>query len=231
MEQRDTFFCGVGGSRAHHIEIESSDYDLLFIASDVPTRMSTHEYFEDTGYNVISSPPQWFFDRVYDTRYWAVWQYFYLLEYKSTNDFTAFIQENRDNFIHKNRQLLLAAYEEKIAKIKRSFSGFCIVNRKMVAYAFLFLYLLRDLPQGKAPIECFRPDGEIHDFLINVRHGEYSEEFLWDRFQALEAAKNHERAFYNTPRDEDFFRMVKSELDRYNFLPYEEWKKQQIQPH
>ena len=30
--------------------------------------------------------------------------------------------------------------------------------------------------------------------------------------------------FYDSPRDEELFRTVKSEIGRYNFLPYEDWK-------
>ena len=85
--------------------------------------------------------------------------------------------------------------------------------------------ILIDLPRGKEPIKCFRPEGEFHDFLINIRNGEYSEEYLWNEFLKLEEQKNKELKFYKAPRDEEFFRMVKNEIGKYNFLPYEDWKK------
>lgn len=217
------FFCGIGGSRSHNINLENSDYDFLFISSEYKGRLAKHQCLD--GYNVITMSHDVFYRTIYSESYWASWQWFFM-DYRSDNNFTSFIQENRDNFIYNNLPLLRQAYEEKIAKIKRSFPGFCIVNRKMVAYAFLFLNILRDLPRGQEPIKCFRPEGELHDFLINIRNGEYSEEYLWNEFLKLEEQKNRELKFYKSPRDEEFFRMVKNEIDKYNFLPYEDWKKE-----
>ena len=90
----------------------------------------------------------------------------------------------------------------------------------------MFLYLLRGLAQGKSPAECIKPTDELHDFLINVRKGKYEEKYLWEQFLQLEKEKDKEIKFYSVPRDEEFFRMVKNEIDKYNFLPYEEWKKE-----
>lgn len=219
----NVFFCGIGGSRSHNINLENSDYDFLFFSSKYQERLAKHQCLD--GYNVITMSDKVFYKTIYSESYWASWQWFFM-DYRSNNGFTSFIQENRDNFIYDNLPLIRQAYEEKIAKVKHSFPGFCIVNRKMVAYAFLFLNLLCDLPQGKSPTKCMRPEGELHNFLINIRKGEYSEEYLWNEFLKLEEQKNKELKFYEAPRDEEFFRMVKNEIDKYNFLPYEDWKKE-----
>ena len=221
----NTFFCGIGGSRSYNLEIENSDYDFLFISSECKEERSKRQYID--GYNVITSSSDFLYRVCYSSPYWAAWQYFFMKEYKSKNDFTTFIQENRDNFIYKNLPLVYQSYNDEIQKVRECFSIFSAVNRKVLYRAFLFLNILCDLPQGKEPIKCFRLGGEFHDFLINIRKGKYSEEYLWNEFLKLEEQKNKELKFYEAPRDEEFFRMVKNEIDKYNFLPYEEWKKAQ----
>lgn len=49
--------------------------------------------------------------------------------------------------------------------------------------------------------------------------------FYGEKFLQLEKEKDKEIKFYNAPRDEEFFKMLKNEIDKYNFLPYEEWEK------
>lgn len=218
----NTVFCVVGGSRSYNLEIETSDYDFLIFSSDCKEKYARYEFIDD--YNVITSSPQRMFNQIYDTPYWAAWQWFFPYEWKSSGEFTNFIKKQQNEFVYKNLPLVKQSYEEKISKIKNSFSAFCLVNRKMVAYSFLFLNLLRDLPQGKQPIRCIRPEGELHEFLINIRKGEYSEEYLRNEFLILEQEKNKHIKFYEKPRDEDFFRMVKNEIEKYNFLPYEDYK-------
>lgn len=219
----NSYFCSIAGSRSYGLEVEKSDYDFLIFSSECKEKYARYECIDN--YNVITSSPQRMFQQLYDTPYWAAWQWFFPYEWKSNNEFTTFIKEHQNDFVYKNLPLVKQSYEEKIMKIKNAFSGFCIVNRKMVAYSFLFLYLLRDLAQGKNPAECIKPTGEYHNFLIDVRKGEYEEKYLWERFLQLEKEKDKEIKFYNVPRDEKFFKTLKNEINKYNFLPYEDWKK------
>lgn len=223
MEYNNTIFCSIAGSRSYGLELEKSDYDFLIFSSECKEKYARYECIDN--YNVITSSPQRMFQQLYDTPYWAAWQWFFPYEWKSNNEFTTFVKEHQNDFVYKNLPLVKQSHEEKIMKIKNAFSGFCIVNRKMVAYSFLFLHLLRDLAQGKSPAECIKPTGELHDFLISVRKGEYEEKYLWERFLQLEKEKDKEIKFYNVPRDEEFFKTLKNEIDKYNFLPYEDWKK------
>lgn len=222
------FFCGIAGSRSYNLEVEESDYDFLFISSEHKEKTSKRQYVD--GYNIITSSKDFLYRVIYSDPYWAAWQYFFMKEYKSNNSFIDFITENRDGFIYKNLPLVYQSYDNEIQKVKECFSIFTSVNRKILHRSFFFLNFLCDLPQGKEPIKCMRPEGELHDFLINIRKGEYSEEYLWNEFLKLEEQKNKEIKFYDAPRDEEFFRMVKNEIDKYNFLPYEEWKKTEKSP-
>lgn len=219
----NSYFCSIAGSRSYGLELEKSDYDFLIFSSECKEKYARYECIDN--YNVITSSPQRMFQQLYDTPYWAAWQWFFPYEWKSNNEFTTFIKEHQNDFVYKNLPLVKQSHEEKILKIKNAFSGFCIVNRKMVAYSFLFLYLLRDLAQGKNPAECIKPTGEYHNFLVDIRKGEYEEKYLWEQFLKLEKEKDKEIKFYSVPRDEEFFKTLKNEIDKYNFLPYEDWKK------
>ena len=220
----DSFFCSIAGSRSHGLEVETSDYDFLIFSSDCKEKYARYECIDN--YNVITSSPERMFRQIYDTPYWATWQWFFPYEWKSNNEFTKFVKRNRNDFIYRNLPLVRKSFEKNIETTKNYFHGFCEVSQKAVAYSFLFLYLLRDLAQGKSPAECIKPTGKLHDFLIDVRKGKYEEKYLWEQFLQLEKEKDKESKFYEKPRDEEFFRMVKNEIDRYNFLPYEEWKKE-----
>ena len=219
----NTYFCSIAGSRSYGLEVEQSDYDFLIFSSECKEKYAQYELVDN--YNVITSSPQRMFSQIYDTPYWATWQWFFPYEWKSKNEFTDFIRNHQNDFVYKNLPLIKQSHEYKIEITKNSFHGFCEVSKKAVAYSFLFLYLLRDLAQGKSPAECIKPTGELHDFLISVRKGEYEEQYLWERFLQLEKEKDKEIKFYSVPRDEEFFRTVKSEMEKYNFLPYEDWKK------
>lgn len=219
----NTYFCSIAGSRSYGLEVEQSDYDFLIFSSECKEKYARYELVDN--YNVITSSPQRMFSQIYDTPYWATWQWFFPYEWKSKNEFTDFIRNHQNDFVYKNLPLIKQSHEYKIEITKNSFHGFCEVSKKAVAYSFLFLYLLRDLAQGKSPAECIKPTGELHDFLISVRKGEYEEQYLWERFLQLEKEKDKEIKFYSVPRDEEFFRMLKSEMGKYNFLPYEDWKK------
>jgi hypothetical protein len=219
----NTYFCSIAGSRSYGLEVEQSDYDFLIFSSECKEKYARYELVDN--YNVITSSPQRMFSQIYDTPYWATWQWFFPYEWKSKNEFTDFIRNHQNDFVYKNLPLIKQSHEYKIEITKNSFHGFCEVSKKAVAYSFLFLYLLRDLAQGKSPAECIKPTGELHDFLISVRKGEYEEQYLWERFLQLEKEKDKEIKFYSVPRDEEFFRTLKSEMEKYNFLPYEDWKK------
>lgn len=219
----NTYFCSIAGSRSYGLEVEQSDYDFLIFSSECKEKYARYELVDN--YNVITSSPQRMFSQIYDTPYWATWQWFFPYEWKSKNEFTDFIRSHQNDFVYKNLPLIKQSHEYKIEITKNSFHGFCEVSKKAVAYSFLFLYLLRDLAQGKSPAECIKPTGELHDFLISVRKGEYEEQYLWERFLQLEKEKDKEIKFYSVPRDEEFFRTLKSEMEKYNFLPYEDWKK------
>lgn len=222
----DSFFCSIAGSRSYGLEVEQSDYDFLIFSSECGEKYARYECID--SYNVITSSPQRMFHQLYDIPYWATWQWFFPYEWKSSNEFTDFVRSYQNDFIYKNLPLVKQSYEYKIEITKNSFHGFYEVSQKAVAYSFLFLYLLRDLAQGKSPAECIKPTDKLHDFLIDVRKGKYEEKYLWEQFLQLEKEKDKEAKFYEKPRDEEFFRMVKNEIDRYNFLPYEEWKKEYI---
>lgn len=221
----NTFFCGIAGSRTYNLQVERSDIDFCFLSSICPKEKGCL-YENKDGYNIITMYDKFFFQLLYSEPYWATWQWFFMKEYKSKNAFTEFIQLNRNNFVYKNLPLFYKSQNKIVQVVKDNFEVYYQAGRKNVAYAFLFLHVFINLAQGKEPVKCFRPEGEMHNFLINIRNGEYPKEYLWNEFLKLEEQKNKELKFYDVSRDEEFFRMVKNEIDKYNFLPYEEWKKE-----
>lgn len=211
-------YCVLGGSRAHGMEVSGSDHDLLLLDSSCAEWPSVRRCVD--GYNVISMAPEALFHALYDRPLWCALQWVFPREWKSDGGFSDFMRENGERVIYGNLPHVRATMEQKIGKIRQAFPGFCAVSRKMTAYAFLFLCFLRDLPQGKPVADCIRPSGELHDFLLDIRSGAYTTEFLWDAFQRLEAEKDREAAFFDAPRDEAFFAELKAEMGKYSFLPY-----------
>ena len=219
--ENNILYCGLGGSRAKNVNIINSDYDYVCVKTDLKDEV-TFEVIQDK--NLITWTTESFFRRLYDTKHMFRLDTIFLGNFLEENNFTHFIKENREDFVYKNLGLLLESYEDNFNWVKEYFTGLYRVSKKILMYSFLHMNILIDLPQGKEPIKCFCPEGELHDFLINIRNGEYSEEYLWNEFLKLEEQKNKELKFYEAPRDEEFFRMVKNEIDKYNFLPYEDWK-------
>lgn len=157
------------GSRSHGIEIPESDLDISIVkVSNTLYKTTIHDNIN----NLISSESKFISDMFSPYPNWYFSQYLFPKEFIDNNALTDYIKSNREAIMFERRDVLYNVLIRNASASATFFNQLYDKRPKRAAYSILFYSILANYADGMPFAQAHKPDGELHDFLVNIRLGQ-----------------------------------------------------------
>lgn len=209
----------IGGSRAHNLQIEGSDIDLLVMVNEgQKIKMENKD-----GYNILYNTPSKFLNRLEGIEeYCHIWQFLYPQNFIENNFLVEYIKENREKITRANLPHIYKSFTNYFYNCISNMESFYKVRKKSISYSFLYASALYKYANGESFDKCLRPGGQQHDFLLGIRTGEISFEeckVLKENYtQKIKSVENFYKYFDCRDTFEEFKKIIESQ----DYMSYED---------
>ncbi len=172
-------YVGIVGSRSHGINIARSDTDIS-ILRDTGVEYSTS--FLD-GINTLTSSLDRFKKTMIseDAPVWYFTQWLFPEIFLVKNGLTDYVIENRDKIIRVKHPIVYNTLMKRANGLEYHANFMYKKHPKRMAYSTLFYSVLANYAEGMPFAKAHRPEGELHDFLIDMRLGKIPLEDAMER--------------------------------------------------